>query len=212
MVKYSMKSALRRLILTQSSILCLAAGFLLLPILPAASQVVISGPSTPVTAELNGWVSHHVAAKFRAKGLLKVNILNDSEMTAYLQKSDGGDPSDQSSHADDGEIDGIFEDGPPRITLLIPENTAPDFDTFAHEYGHYVWFELLTPEDRKRYEVIYQKQKAAKHLVTRYAETDTEEGFAEAFSAFTNESFLLRRRDPASYQFLTRWSAPTPRP
>ena len=82
------------------------------------------------------------------------------------------------SHADDddGDIDGVFENDPPRITLRLPDTGGPDMFTFAHEYGHYVWFALLSQADRKHYEAIYDKQRAAHHLVTRYAATELEEG------------------------------------
>ena len=190
---------------------CLAAGLLLAP-RGAQAQLVVTGPPTPVSTALTAWFDHHIPAKFRAKGTFEVHPLTDSQMTAYLQGEDGDGQPEQNSHSDDGEIDGIYEDDPPRITLLIPDNTSPDMYTFAHEYGHYVWFNLLTKDDRKRYEGIYKKQKSAKHLVTRYAETDTEEGFAEAFSFYAAEPPLLLRRDAASYQFLSQWAAPPQNP
>jgi len=92
--------------------------------------------------------------------------------------------------------------------LRIPASGQPDLYTFAHEYGHYIWFNLLSRDDKKRYEGIYKKQKALHHLVTRYAQTDVEEGFAEAFSFYANEPPLLLRRDALSYQFLSQWPAP----
>ncbi len=186
---------------------CLAAGLLLAP-RGAQAQFVVTGPQTSASAALTAWFDRHVPAKFRAIGPFEVHPLTDSQMAAYLQN--GSSEEDQSSHTDGGEIDGIFEDSPPRITLLVPENGSPDLFTFAHEYGHYVWFDLLTKDDRARYAVLYKKQKAARHLVTRYAETDTEEGFAEAFSFYAVEPPLLRHRDPASYQFLTQWTVPKP--
>ena len=82
-------------------------------------------------------------------------------MEAYLHTRDGDDGQDQNSHADDGEIDGVFEADPDRITLRIPASGQPDLYTFAHEYGHYVWFNLLSRDDRRRYEGLYRKQKAA---------------------------------------------------
>jgi len=207
MVKYSMTRARRPLTRTLLLIPCLAAGLLLAPC-GAQAQLAVTGPPTPASAALTVWFEHHIPAKFRAKGPFEVHPLTDSQMAAYLQDGESDGQPDQSSHSDDGEIDGIFEDDPPRITLLIPEAGSPDMFTFAHEYGHYVWFNLLSKDDRKRYDTLYKKQKAARHLVTRYAETNTEEGFAEAFSFYANEPPLLLRRDPASSQFLARWAAP----
>lgn len=185
----------------------LAAGLLLAPH-GAAAQIVVPEAPAPISQSLTTWFDHHIPARFGAKGRFEVHPLNNSQMAAYLQ--DGDPLADQNSHADEGEIDGVFEDDPPRITLRIPETGEPDMYTFAHEYGHYVWFTLLTRGDRKRYEAVYKKQKAAHHLVTHYAQTDVEEGFAEAFSFYANEAPLLLKRDAASYQFLTQWPAPSP--
>ena len=129
-------------------------------------------------------------------------------MHAYLRGGNDDADRDQSAHADDGDIDGVFEDNPVRITLRVPASGRPDLYTFAHEYGHYVWFDLLSRDDKRRYENLYRKQKAQHHLVTRYAQTDVEEGFAEAFSFYANAPALLLRRDALSSQFLSQWPAP----
>jgi hypothetical protein len=186
------------------------AGGLLLAPRAAGAQTVVSGPATPASRALAAWLAHHVPARFAARGRFTVYPLGEAAMEAYLR---AGDPDDDSnSHEDDGEIDGVFEDNPPRITLRVPAAGAPDLDTVAHEYGHYVWFDLLSKDDRRRYESLYKKQKAAHRLVTRYAETDVEEGFAEAFAAYANEPARLARRDALSYQFLSHWPAPPARP
>lgn len=190
---------------------CLAAGLLLAP-RTASAQLVVTGPPGPASAALSAWYGRHVPARFRAKEQFEVYPMTESRLASYLQNAGRDGNSDQSSHSDDGSIDGIFEDNPPRITLLVPEKGAPDLFTFAHEYGHYVWYDILSKDDRSRYEGIYKKQKSARHLVTRYAEADTEEGFAEAFSFYAAEPSLLHRRDGASYQFLAQWTAPFPNP
>ncbi len=185
----------------------LAAGLLLAP-RGAGAQIVVTGPATLTARSLTSWFAHHIPARFEARGRFEVHPLNDGEMEAYLRDGDSDSDQDQSSHAGDGEIDGVFEDNPARITLRIPASGQPDLYTFAHEYGHYIWFNLLSRDDKKRYEGIYKKQKALHHLVTRYAQTDVEEGFAEAFSFYANEPPLLLRRDALSYQFLSQWPAP----
>ena len=211
MVKYSMqclrKPTLKLLLsLPCLAIPCLAAGLLLAPRV-ATAQLIVTGPPSPTSALLSSLFDRRIPAKFRAKEPFEVHPLTESQMVSYLQDANGDTPSDHNSHTDDGTIDGIFEDNPPRITLLVPDNGPPDLFTFAHEYGHYVWYDLLTRDDRKRYETVYKKQRAARHLVTRYAETDMEEGFAEAFSFYALEPPLLRHRDGASYQFLSAWPA-----
>ena len=187
----------------------------------AGAQIVVTGPATPTARSLTSWFAHHIPARFEARGRFEVHPLSDDEMEAYLRageadsdqdqgNQDQGD-QDQSSHADDGQIDGVFEDNPARITLRIPVSGRPDLFTFAHEYGHYVWFNLLSRNDRGRYEDLYQKQKARRQLVTPYAQTDAVEGFAEAFSFYVNDPALLLRRDPLSYRFLRQWHRPPAR-
>ena len=176
---------------------------------PARAQVAVSAPTDAQVRALGNWYAQHVPARFRAREAVDVSVLTDREMTAYLK---GGDSEDDTggaaSHADadDGDIDGVFENDPPRLTLRLPASGDPDTFTLAHEYGHYVWFNLLSSADRKHYEVLYDKQRAAHHLVTRYAATELEEGFAEAFSFYVNQPPLLAHRDALSYQFLTQWT------
>ena len=185
----------------------LAAGLLLAPP-PAQAQVSISGPVTPQSRALTTWFHHHIPVRFGPRDRFEVYPLSDAAMEAYLYVDNAGGDSDENSHQDDGEIDGIFESGPPRITLRVPATGLPDMYTFAHEYGHYVWFNILSGDDRRRYRKLYDKQKDAHRLVTRYAETDAEEGFAEAFSFYVCQPPVLQRRDGLSYQFLSQWPAP----
>ncbi len=218
MVKLDMTRA-HSLFLGSVIVPLLAAGLLLAP-RGAGAQIVVTGPVTPAARSLTSWFAHHIPARFGARGRFEVHPLNDDEMDAYLRTGDSDSDQDQpdqdqpdqdqSSHADDGEVDGIFEDKPARITLRIPPSGQPDLYTFAHEYGHYVWFNLLSQTDKSRYADLYNKQKARHHLVTRYAQTDVEEGFAEAFSFYVNEPPLLLRRDALSYQFLRQWTVPPP--
>ena len=187
---------------------CLAAA--LWPAPPAAkaqmpkAQIVVT--ETPCLHAAAPWTPPHVPARFAPHARLEVRLLPGSAMDQYLKAGDPDGP--QSAHADDGDIDGVFETSPPRITLRVPAAGPPDPYTFAHEYGHYVWDSLLSAEDRRRYTALYARQKAARHLVTHYAGTDTVEGFAEAFSFYVSEPPLLQHRDPLSYQFLSQWPGP----
>lgn len=160
-----------------------------------------------VCPPLQAWCEHHIPRMFQPKARVTVRNLSDHQMAAYLSGGDSAvDQDSKSSHTptgDDDDIDGIYENGPPRITLRIPKSGSVDMMTFTHEYGHYVWFNLLSKNDRSRYEKIYKRQAAANHLVTRYAATDLEEGFAEAFSFYVNQPLLLERRDSASSDFFS---------
>jgi len=177
---------------------------------PARAQLSVSAPTDPRARHLQSWYEHHVPARFRAHTLLTVHELDDTQMDAYLNGGEDGQEDDSSSHtADDtGDIDGVFESDPDRIALRIPVTGDIDMFTFAHEYGHYVWFHLLSKDDRRRYETLYKRQRAAHHLVTDYAATDVEEGFAEAFSFYASAPPMLARRDSASFDFLNQIADP----
>lgn len=194
-------------------VLLLGIGFLLGP-RPASAQVVVAdGPGQPAAHALLHWFYGHIPTRYQARERFVVYPLTDTAMDAYLSAQDTGEDRDKdagenggsSSHADDGEIDGIFEERPPRITLRLPGRGTPDLDTFAHEYGHYVWFHLLSRDDRDQYASLYKHQKAAHRLITRYAEVNVEEGFAEAFARYVNAPAALRARDRASFEFLRTW-------
>lgn len=188
---------------------------------PSAAQITLADPSAPAARALSAWFNQHIPAKFQAHAKVEVQALSDDAMDNYLRtdtddqidsksgssqnaSSDGQDTSGD----DSDDIDGVFSDDPPQIFLRVPDPAHPDFATFAHEYGHYVWFDLMTKDDHKRYQAIYDRQKAAHHLVSEYAADSLEEGFAEAFSVDVTDPAALHRQDPLSYQFLSHWSKP----
>jgi len=171
------------------------------------ADIVVKGANGEKAGELNTWCSRHIPSVFRPQTDVVVRQLSDSQMNAYLTGDDQGNNSNDRSSSDDDDIDGVFENDPPRITLRLPNTGSPDMFTFTHEYGHFVWFDLMSKDDHNRYAAIYKKQRAAHHLVTRYANTDLEEGFAEAFSFYINEAPVLQRRDSASYEFLAGWQS-----
>lgn len=181
---------------------------------PSGGPLDVSAPTTAQARQLQTWYEQHMPLRFRAHSRLAVRELNDQQMDAYLKGdedlTDNSYDSPANYNGDDGlgDVDGVFEGDPDRIALRLPASGSLDMFTFAHEYGHYVWFNLLSGDDRHRYEAIYKRQRAARHLVTRYASTDMEEGFAEAFSFYVAQAPLLARRDALSYQFFSQWAGP----
>lgn len=175
---------------------------------PVRAQLSVSAPTDAQVRLLQNWYAQHIPARFRARSPFTVRELSEAQMDAYLKGADDGQEDNSSSHAadDTGDIDGVFESDPDRMALRLPDSGSIDMFTFAHEYGHYVWFHLLNGSDRSRYETLYKRQRASHHLVTRYAETDVEEGFAEAFSFFANEPPMLARRDQISFDFLSQFA------
>lgn len=170
---------------------------------PPAQLLAVSGPTDADVHTVGLWYEHHIPARFRARQAVSVSMLTGPEMGFYLNSQSSGDGSNDSN--DDGDIDGVFENDPPCITLRLSDDGKPDTLTFAHEYGHYVWFDLLSDADRKHYEAVYDRQKAAHRLITDYAADCVQEGFAEAFSYFIAEPSVLSSRDPLSFQFLAQW-------
>ncbi len=195
---------------SKSFILFLGALLLLLP-RQAPAQISVSGPATPAANALTAWSRLHIPAKFQTHGKVEVQPLSDAAMDDYLHSDPDNDAesgdANNDSHSEDSaeEIDGVFTDDPPQIYLRVSDPAQIDYATFAHEYGHYVWFDLLTNADRKRYKAIYEHQKAAHRLISDYAGESLEEGFAEAFSADIVTPAALLHQDPLSYQFLSRW-------
>jgi len=179
----------------------------------AKADIAVDGADPVWNRTIQGWCDNHIAPAYRTQDHIVVRVLNDRQMMAYLEGGQNkGNSDDRQSHQtsqgdDTSDIDGVFEDNPPRVTLRQSGSTMPDMYTFAHEYGHYVWFDVFSGADRKRYEGIYKRQRAQHHLVTDYAATDLEEGFAEAFSFYAAEPSMLVRRDSESSKFLDAWTA-----
>jgi hypothetical protein len=167
---------------------------------PLSKLLGISAPTSAEVRAVGAWYDRHIPPRFRARQSVSVSLLANSEMNVYLESNAGTSAEDG-----DGDIDGVFENDPPNITLRLSTDGILDEQIFAHEYGHYVWFDLLRDSDRRHYQKIYDRQKAAHALITDYAQTSVQEGFAEAFSYYVNHPARLARRDALSYRFLAHW-------
>lgn len=55
-----------------------------------------------------------------------------------------------------------------------------------HETGHYIWFNILTTEQRNKWKELYKEG----NFVSQYAETSPEEDFAETYTIFMIEGKL----------------------
>ena len=175
---------------------------------PTQADLLYSADHSECTAKIASWYAKHVPVVYQADKPLLINEYNDRQMNAYLVSGSPNDTAYKSSEngQDDlSDVDGVYENSPARITVRVPRDRAIDLFTFAHEYGHYVWFNIFSGHDRSSYEAIYNRQKENHRLVTRYAFTNVEEGFAEAFSFYTNQPAMLKYRDPESYAFLDQY-------
>lgn len=192
------------------SVALLALAGLLLPLRAGHGRVVVAGPETPATQTLNTWYGRTLPACFQARDRVWLYPLGDRAMDSYL-KSVGLE--DGTSYAGgNGEILGVFAERQKRISLRVSPAGGVDLQTLTHEYGHYVWFHLLNTRDRKQYRGIYKRQAQTRALVSHYAGTNLEEGFAEAFAFYVRQPARLQAKDPISFRFLADWAAARRRP
>lgn len=104
---------------------------------------------------------------------------------------------------DDDDVDGLLglylprpTDGPPglpefgSIILLIGDmkgevqgHKTAEY-VVSHEYGHWVYFELLTKAERKEWEGIWKEEDELHCHPTDYAGGNEWEGFAETFATY----------------------------
>lgn len=172
---------------------------------PAAASLAISAPSPAEAQSLQLWYARTVPVSLRPAQPFSVRVLTPDEMANYL-RADGKDDADAGSDMGSDSVDGVFDTDPDVVTLRQEADGQPDLWTFAHELGHAVWMHTLSRADRKTYSALYNTQKRAHHLVTRYAAQNTEEGFAEAYSFYVCGPPMLAARDPLSFQFFLHYA------
>jgi len=144
---------------------------------------------------------------WKSRDVVVVREVSDREMDRLVREH--GDDNSRDS-ADDDEVQGYFEFTGPReetpLIVLRDSLTEPEATfVFSHEYGHYVWEELLTKRDQDEYFRIWNSRRRDKRLVSTYAGDSVVEGFAEAFAHYLRRSAQLHRKDPDSEQFLRDW-------
>lgn len=172
------------------------------------AQLVLVDPANPAAGTLNGWYEGTLPSCFAARDAVALYPLADPAMDSYLKSIGLADGTSYAGDKGNGQIDGLFVNSKKlRISVRTSPAGAVDLQTLTHEYGHYVWFHLLSKDDRKRYRGIYRRQSETRQLISEYAMTNTEEGFAEAFAFYINQPDLLARRDAASFEFLAVWAA-----
>lgn len=134
--------------------------------------------------------------------MVVVREISDEDMDRFVERFEG--PDDRSGSFVDGCYQGDLDsqDQAGRITLRQSLSGDAAALVFVHEYGHYVWENLLTAGDRGHYKRIWREQKRARRLITEYAEESDEEGFAEAFAYYIRRPASLRRMDSRSWRFL----------
>lgn len=74
-------------------------------------------------------------------------------------------------------------------------NSTRLVDTLYHEFGHFLWYDVLSEEEKTNWQNMTQRHPVA---VNAYAESSAEEGWAETFTTFYSEkpSFATARYCP----------------
>jgi hypothetical protein len=172
-----------------------------------AGKVALAGPSfTRNDGNAVQWrrVYDQMPNAWKTDRLIVVREVTEWQMDR-LVSSTGGDSDPRYS---DTVVDGCYQRGGPDEeaygTISMRETLHGELAAFvfAHEYGHYVWDDLLTEAQRLSYARLWRAQKRAGHLVTDYAADSVEEGFAEAVAHYVRKPAVLRRRDPRSAAFI----------
>ncbi len=170
--------------------------------------------TTPAPAELRFYDDAPHAAEWQAfynqlpavwktDKIIIVQEVSHQQLTQIFKEAYGAVPANS-----DG-IDGCYQFGGERIdadatiSLLNTLHGDAAIEVFAHEYGHFVWDQLLNHAQREAYRQLWQQQKAQHHLITGYAATSPEEGFAETFAYFFCNRKELDAKGRSSEIFLS---------
>jgi hypothetical protein len=152
---------------------------------------------------------------WRTRRVVVVREVSDREMDEQVAEDMNAQANDGSD--DDSVVDGYYQNGhgdqseAPTITLRRTMDDEEAAFVFTHEYGHFVWYKILTSRQRADYARLWKQQKRNGRLVTEYAADSEEEGFAEAFAHFLQKPVRLRNRDLDSWRFLDRLVNPPER-
>jgi hypothetical protein len=180
---------------------CVFAASFLLMLRPAQAQLRFRVNSTHSALWRRLYSS--LPTTWKAQELVYVRELSDEEMDRFIEEFEG--PNSKADSIVDGCYRGSHgqQESAGQITLRESLRGESAALVFMHEYGHYIWANLLTDTDRTRYRRIWREQKRGRGLVTAYAGESDEEGFAEAFAFFIRRPAVLRKSDLKSWKFLS---------
>lgn len=110
--------------------------------------------------------------------------------------------------ARESTIDGIYVSDmirryrPSYIYLRKKAKKSETAASFVHEYGHYVWNEVLTKRERDTFSRRWDNDAEIFDTYCHYSTDSPEEAFAESFSYFIRMPWVVRSKDPVTYKFL----------
>lgn len=156
--------------------------------------------------QCNNWQSvyNQMPAVWKTDRIIDISLSSEKRLRQLMDEGEG-----EREIGGDQVVEGGFWEGSDQpdadatIVVLNSLKGERGEHTFAHEYGHFVWDFKLTAGQQKIYQGIWEHQKTAGHLISSYAGTSVEEGFAEAFSAYLCERDKLHNHDLLSENFLS---------
>jgi len=154
---------------------------------PARADIVLLGGTSAQRTLLRGVIDKQIPVQWCQHANVRVSI------DPTWSKS-GKSPADCT-------LDGFYDEQTMRIALRGTQDKCALPYTFVHEFGHYFWQNEIDGAQRSRYWLVYSRQKKMGRLVTAYADTNLQEGFAEAFAYYVLSQETLRRRDPISLAY-----------
>ena len=142
---------------------------------------------------------------WKTSRMIRVVEVSDTEMERLVSATVG---TGNNRANDNSVVDACYqgagenEEDPPTITLRASLTGEQASLIFTHEYGHFIWEQVLPVDERSRFAHIWREQKRLHRLVTAYAGDSVEEGFAEDFAHFLRKSALLHKRDSRGWKYL----------
>ncbi len=147
-----------------------------------------------------------IPEKWQTDREIVVEEVSGAELRRIAAESEDTEPQDEES--DETDIDGCYQNSGVKepIRIFIRETLRGETAelVFLHEYAHFIWDEFVTPDEQELYTKVWREQRRSKRLVTEYAATSVEEGFADSLSYALRKSKYLKQRDPRSARFMER--------
>ena len=138
-----------RLSVTTALALCLMSGSLLPP--AARADLALTGGTPAQQGQIQS-VFSSMPPRCHTTCRVCVSLLGDQAMDACLRMCAAAH-AQRLVNAD--AVDGFYQDPLTTITLRTSSPTTDVSATFAHEYGHYVWMNVLSPAQREQYRNVY---------------------------------------------------------
>lgn len=81
--------------------------------------------------------------------------------------------------------------------IILVGHSSAELEEYVvtHEYGHHVYFELLTKNEREWWTLQWFKEAVNGNLPTNYSYSNSHEGFAEVFAGYVHRDSKVSKED-----------------